>query len=174
MIRNSINIDGITSEFEITNYNLENFHTFQCCGSFDFKDHNIDEILHISLDSMLLDSKSINLNDKTTIILNGETSIKLLASDIEDNSKAFNLNHLSMFSSCLTIPHVDIDYVEVFIIDAFFKLLDSNTCYYSITYLSQINTNENYNFDLDDFDTCSNSLNTKTNYKFIDMGREFF
>jgi len=170
IVRGFIKISGITDVNDL--FNLNNIYSAQ----FAEKDMiylpedspGIDNIFEIILKAEILSCRFINTPTGTSIIFDGIKSLKIISTEINSDGKA-NFSYIKLpFNIFAKSPKVvgKMQDYDIYIMDAFFTLLDTKRIYSHITYLLHLNIDlpikkpEN---EIEAIKKCSKQLTDKEN-----------
>lgn len=141
MIRNFINVVGITDESELPT---------ECPGQFiEYSETDylfipenataINTIYEISLSIEVLNSRTINMKNSRVYILDGNKKFKITCSSKDKNNKSITLKFNYPFNAFIDIDNTDtVKSAKVFVLDAYFHLINPRTIYSNITYLISV------------------------------------
>lgn len=168
MIRNGINIEGLTEEKDINIKPLSCVRVCEDKNNIQTND-NIEEIIQVSLQSQIDDIRTFNVDNKFILIFNGQTKFNILTKEPLSNNINF-IDYTSYFSYTIDSPKREIKSLNFYIIDAFIKLLSENKIYYSLVYLASPVFEDEVKLSLN---TQNKISINKEKYKYIDLESEF-
>lgn len=152
IIRNFINIEGITHEEELLKN--QNGHTIVYSDTetifFPENKPEIKSIYEVMLNIDITSHRSINTPIGKIIVLDGVKKYKIIYTENNDLERMSILNHELPFNSFTESP-VDFDdiwNIDIHIIDAYFSLLDKRKIYGHYLYLLDINYEKEKNNSL--------------------------
>lgn len=164
MLLNCINIEGIVEESTLEDISLNK------CELCDYNsnitlNHNtrIKDIYQISLESALKSTKSLNFKDENILILKGITLVKILAVEDTSSNNIIFLEENIYFNFSFKKKVKELNNIEIFIIDAFFDIVDNNKIQCSLTYL----------FNFISSNSKEETIVNSKDFSFIDITREF-
>lgn len=141
MIRNFINIVGITDESELPT---------ECPGQFiEYSETDylfipetapaLNTIYEVNLGIEVLNSRTINMKNSRVYILDGNKKFKITYSSKDKNNKSLTLKFNYPFNAFIDIENSDnVKSAKVFVLDAYFHLINPRIIYSNITYLISV------------------------------------
>lgn len=164
MLLNCINIEGIVEESNLKEICLNKC---ELCdyNSYINLNHNtgIKDIYQISLESSLKSNKFLSFKDDNILILKGITLVKILAVEDTSSNNIIFLEENVYFNFSFKRKVKELNNIEIFIIDAFFDIVNSNKIQCSLTYL----------FNFTDSNSREETIISLDTFSFIDITREF-
>lgn len=141
MIRNFINIVGITDESELPT---------ECPGQFiEYSETDylfipetapaLSTIYEINLGIEVLNSRTINMKNSRVYILDGNKKFKITYSSKDKNNKSITCKFNHPFNAFIDIENTyNVKSAKVFVLDAYFHLINPRSIYSNITYLISV------------------------------------
>lgn len=141
MIRNFINVVGITDESELPT---------ECPGQFvEYSETDylflpeatpsVNTLYEVNLGIEILNSRIINMQNSRVYILDGNKKFKITCSSKDKSNKPLTFKFNYPFNAFIDIENNDnVKSAKVFVLDAYFHLINPKTIYSNITYLISV------------------------------------
>ena len=144
IVRGFIKISGITDVNDLFNLNSVHIAQFAEKDTIYLPEDSpgIDNIFEIILKAEILSCRFIRTPAGTTIVFDGIKSLKIISTEINSEGKA-KFSYIKLpFNTFIESTNVveKLQNYEIYIIDAFFSILDAKRIYSHITYLLHLNT----------------------------------
>lgn len=154
IVRNSINITGITSEDKLPRRIKGQIVEYSEVEHISIPEENprIRTIHQISFKVDSKVSRTINSPTGKILILDGRKKIKIIYSHKSDSKKSTVLDIQLPFNTYIDLPDdaAEVEDINIYVLDAYFDLLESRKLYYHVLYWINVEySKEKY----DKFDT---------------------
>lgn len=152
LLRNFIDISGITPEGDLPDKIKGQLLEYSEIEYFYIPEDKpaINSIYQISVKVELLSTRAINAPLGKIVVLDGVKKVKIVYTEFGENGAVSALDIELPFNTFIDIPkeNGDIDKVNIFIADAYFKKIDNRKLYSFILYIIDVS-----------YDKSSNSIN---------------
>lgn len=142
VIRNNINIEGITPEEDLTKKNNGHTIIYSDTETLFIPDNkpSIKSIYEITINIELCSQKTIHTPMGKILILDGIKKYKVICTENNETEKVSMLQLEMAFNTFTELPaNINFPEVKIYIIDAYFSLLDIRKIYGHYIYFLEIN-----------------------------------
>lgn len=169
MIKNCINIEGVLNKEALKTISLNQCKIYTCNYVIKIlNDSGLKDIYQISIDSNLKNKNIFEFKDSSMISLYWESNFKILYIENNDLDNVNYVQESTSFNYMFKNKWDDTGKIDIFLIDAFFNIINCKEINCNLTYLFKFSSSETFE---NQSIISENSLLTES---FIILNREFF
>ncbi|HEX9061051.1 MAG TPA: hypothetical protein VF941_12800 [Clostridia bacterium] len=141
LVRNFINISGLADENDLPAVIKGQLIQYSEVETIFIPDNHPDvkSIFQIMIKVEITNSRSIKTPTGYTVVLDGVKKLKIIYTQNDDSGKAVFLDLQLPYNTYVELPgHIKIDTISVFILDAYFNLIDRRKIYSHLLYMVNV------------------------------------